>query len=127
MKRLFFLAFLLTTIISFAQSNGTINGTLLDVESNNEPLMLANVSIKETGEKTRTNENGVFKFENLNQGHYTLACSFVGYETKEIEINVTSGNTSQIKLGLNASTISLDDLVLAIASTDKEITTTTEQ
>lgn len=124
MKQLLFTILFLVTATTFAQSNGVITGNLLDTESNNEPLMFANVTIKETGEKITTDETGAFKFENLKEGDYTLVCSFVGYETKEIEAKATLNNTTQVELGLGASTLSLDDLVLAIASADKKETAT---
>ena len=55
---------------TFAQNTGSISGSLLDIESNNEPLIMAKVSIKETDAEVMSDENGVFKFENLAEGTY---------------------------------------------------------
>jgi hypothetical protein len=108
---------------TFAQNTGSISGSLLDIESNNEPLIMAKVSIKETGAEVMSNENGVFKFENLAEGTYTLVSSFIGYETKNYKTTVISNKATTIKLHLRASTISLDDLMLTLsASADKEET-----
>ncbi|MFD2725119.1 carboxypeptidase-like regulatory domain-containing protein [Hyunsoonleella rubra] len=115
------LAFLISAL-SFGQS-GAIKGNLSDLESNNEPLMFAKVSIKENGVETMTDENGAFKFENLKDGTYTLVYSFVGYETVEKQINVLSGNTIATKATLKASSISLDELMLTLASNDEDATT----
>ena len=76
--------------------------------------------IKETGTEVLCNEKGFFKFENLNEGTYTLVCSFVGYDNKELIANVISGKTNDVKLSLSASTISLDDLALTLANADSE-------
>ncbi|MBC3758140.1 carboxypeptidase-like regulatory domain-containing protein [Hyunsoonleella sp. SJ7] len=108
------LTFLIASV-SFAQ-NGAIKGNLSDFESNNEPLMFAKVSIKEQDVEVLTDENGAFKFENLKEGTYTLVYSFVGYETEEKQINVLSGETISTEATLKASSISLDELMLTLAS-----------
>ncbi|NNC51284.1 MAG: carboxypeptidase-like regulatory domain-containing protein [Flaviramulus sp.] len=109
---------------TFAQNTGSINGSLLDIESNNEPLIMAKVSIKETGAEVLSDYNGVFKFENLAEGTYTLVLSFIGYETKQYETNVVTNKSTNVKLHLAASTISLDDLMFTLASADSKGTST---
>ena len=81
--------------------------------------MFATIQIKETGAETVSDENGSFKFENLENGTYTLVYSFVGYKTEEKQAQVTSGITTNIKQALAASSISLDELMLTLASIDK--------
>ena len=83
MRRIIFLSAFFISIFAFAQKTSSISGVLMDAELNNEPLKYAKVSIKETGKEAFTDENGVFKFENLTEGTYTLEYSFVGYETQE--------------------------------------------
>ena len=124
MKHIIYIAIFLISASSYAQDAGSISGNLLDFESNNAPLMFAKVSIKETGAEVLSNEKGFFKFENLNDGEYTLVSSFTGYETKQSKITVTSNHTN-IKLVLEASTISLEDLVATMASADNASSSTT--
>ncbi len=109
-----FLSVLLLTVssFSFAQNANTISGIITDAESDNAPLLLAKVTLKETGQKALTNETGVFRFENIAQGTYTLVCSFTGYETKEI-VATLNAHTNIV---LHASSLSLDDLTLAFAA-----------
>lgn len=118
MKRIAVLVILLVSTFTFAQNTGTINGTILDTESYNKPLAYAKVLIKETGDETLSDENGVFKFEKLKENTYTLVYSFVGYETKESEAKVISNKSTRVKLHLSANTLSLDDLMLTLASSD---------
>ena len=126
MKHIIYTALFFISALSFAQENtGTISGNLLDFESNNEPLMFAKVSIKETGAEILSDEKGFFKFDNLKNGEYTLVSSFVGYETKESKIKVESNNSTALKITLEPSTISLEDLVFTIASVDTPQTSTT--
>jgi len=123
MRNIIYVAIFFISTLSYAQSNGSVNGNVLDFESNNEPLMFAKVSIKETGAEVLSDEKGFFKFENLNDGEYTLVSSFTGYETKESKIKVAS-NATQIKLVLEPSSISLEDLVSAMASVENRASTT---
>ena len=67
--------------------------------------LLKGASIKST-----TDQTGLFVIENLEDGDYTLVCSFVGYETKELKVKVVSGASEFIKTSLGASTVSLLEL-----------------
>jgi hypothetical protein len=125
MKHIIYIAIFFISALSYAQETGSISGKLLDVESNNAPLMFAKVVIKETGAELLSDEKGDFKFENLENGEYTLVSSFVGYETKESKIKVEANKTTALKLTLEASTLSLEDLVNTIASADNAQTSST--
>lgn len=125
MKHIFYTALFFISALSFAQNTGSISGNLLDFESNNDPLMFAKVLIKETGAEVLSDEKGLFKFENLKNGDYTLVSSFVGYDTKESKINVKSNKITTLKITLEPSTISLEDLVFTIASVDTPQTSIT--
>ena len=111
--------------LGFAQETGSISGRLLDLEEHNAPLLYGSILIKETGAKVFSDENGLFMFENLAEGTYTLIGSFTGYETKETKIHVASNKIANLTLNLGASTISLDDLMLAVASSEVKSSTKT--
>ncbi|MEL0651553.1 carboxypeptidase-like regulatory domain-containing protein [Algibacter sp. TI.3.09] len=124
MKHLFLIFAFLSSAIMFAQDGATITGNVLDLEANNTPLEMARVSIKETGDKTISDQEGNFTLKGLNPGTYTVSLSFVGYETKTIEVNVAANRTTQIKESLGANSLSLDALMLTLASSDKNETAT---
>lgn len=119
MKLILYVALLFTSALAFAQDSGSISGNVLDFESSNQPLTFAKVSIKETGKKVLTDENGYFLFKNLNVGDYTLVISFIGYDTKTLKIKATY-NTKKTAVVLEPSTISLDDFIATMASTDSK-------
>ncbi len=123
MKHIIYIAVFFISALSYAQDAGSISGNLLDLESNNDPLIFAKVSIKETGAEVLSDEKGFFKFQNLEDGEYTLVSSFTGYETKESKIKVVS-NTTKIKLVLEPSSISLEDLISTMASADNSTSST---
>ncbi|WP_341216355.1 carboxypeptidase-like regulatory domain-containing protein [uncultured Wocania sp.] len=122
MKHIIRIAIFLVTAFSFAQHTGSVSGNILDNESNNSPLLYAKILIKETGAEVLSDEKGLFEFENLKDGNYTLVSSFVGYKTKVLKVQVESGKAIKVKMSLGASSISLEELMLTFASADKENT-----
>ncbi|MBT9186786.1 carboxypeptidase-like regulatory domain-containing protein [Zobellia russellii] len=106
---LFFLAFICTLNL-FAQDEGAIRGTIYDLEMNNEPLLFADVQIKDTKFKTQTNFRGNFEISNVEPGNYILKVTFLGYESHEIPVEVTAHNTVEVTQGLQAKTLSLSDV-----------------
>ena len=60
MKLKLIVTFLLINVIGFAQTKGTITGTLSDKDLNNEPLPFANVVIKGTSIGVTTDETGKY-------------------------------------------------------------------
>lgn len=124
MKYLFLITALLISAISFSQDHISIKGNILDLEANNTPLEMAHVSIKETGDKTITDENGNFTFKALTTGTYTLSLSFTGYETKTVEVQVINNEIAKINESLSANTLSITDLMLTFANADEQETPT---
>lgn len=111
MKQLILFFAILFSSFCFAQNSGSVIGLVLDEEVNNEPLMYANVSIKGTTLETSSDTNGFFQFDNLADGDYILTFSFNGYETKELNVKVSSNQTTNISASLMARTLALGDLV----------------
>src|SRR5690606_2135480 len=94
-------------------------GKLIDKEYNDEPLPFANVLIKGTTTGTTSDIDGLYGFENLSPGSYTLIYSFVGYETQEISVEVVSGKVTTVNVPMSASSASLDEVVIT-TTTRKE-------
>lgn len=94
----------------FAQ-NGTVTGTILDKEFNNEPLPFANIIIKGTKQGTSTDENGKYSIS-LKPGSYTLVIGYLGYENKEIPFTIKANEKKVINHTLEASGVQLADVVI---------------
>ena len=107
---LLFLMFSATTL--FAQNTGSIVGKLTDKEYNNDPLPFANILIKGTTTGTTSDFDGLYAFENLTPGSYTLIFSFVGYETQEITVTVEANKVTEVNVPMAASAASLDQIVI---------------
>ena len=119
MKKITLLFIVLITTWSFAQNTGSIEGKLIDKEYNNEPLAFANVLIKGTTKGTTSDFDGLYSFNDLDPGPYTLIFSFVGYTTQEIPVTVTAGQVTALNVTMSASAASLDEVVIT-TTTRKE-------
>ncbi|WP_347923080.1 TonB-dependent receptor [Pontimicrobium sp. SW4] len=118
--RIFTLLFLMfSATIMYAQNTGSIVGKLIDKEYNNEPLSFANILIKGTITGTTSDFDGLYTFEDLSPGNYTLQFSFVGYETQEITVTVEANKVTEVNVSMAASAASLDE-VLITTTTRKE-------
>lgn len=95
-----------------AQNTGSVVGKLTDKEYNNEPLAFANVLIKGTTKGTTSDFDGLYTFEALEAGSYSLIFSFVGYETQEIAIQIADGKATEVNVQMSASAASLDEVVI---------------
>ena len=99
--------FLYATIItSLYCQNSTINGTVKD-SNTGKPLVGANVFLKATSLGTATLSDGTYQISNVGQGEYILQSSYIGYVSKEIEIEITSRQVLKIDFELDYNTIDL--------------------
>ncbi|WP_136482411.1 TonB-dependent receptor [Cognatitamlana onchidii] len=112
MKKITFLFILLATVFTYAQTTGSVVGKLTDKEYNNEPLAFANVLIKGTTTGTTSDFDGLYAFNDLEVGDYTLVFSFVGYETQEISVTIAAGKVTEVNVPMGASAASLDEVVI---------------
>lgn len=112
MKNLLFFLTLFITSFIYSQNTGSIAGKLTDKEYNDEPLPFANVLIRGTSTGTTSDIDGLYGFENLSPGSYTLVFSFVGYESQEIKVEVVADKVTTVNVPMGASAASLDEVVI---------------
>ena len=124
MKHLFTFFILLFSTFSFAQDIGLIVGKVLDNEMNNEPLIFANVFVKGTDITSTSDVTGLFLLENLKDGKHTLVFSYPGYESKELIVDIISGQPTDVSVSLKTKTLALSTLTSSRTITkDKRKTT----
>ena len=108
-----------------------LNGTVLDKEDNT-PLEYATVALYNQSPRNLiagvvTNANGVFSFDKLKKGIYTIEISFIGYQPKKIENIVFSGDKKdlgalQISLGNSLNEVVITSERAAVVSKiDKQV------
>lgn len=101
----------------FAQVQNTVSGKVLDDSGATIPG--ANVSIKETGKGTITDENGGYSFSNIAAGTYTIIGTNVGYKTFEKKISVKEGESVVADLLLEGESQSLKEVVVTGSSSPR--------
>lgn len=93
LKYLSIVTSVLLSLNAFAQT-GTIKGTIKT--SDGVPAELVTVTLKGTTKGTTVNSKGVYEIKKVSPGNYTLLTSFVGLETKEINIEVKENETTSV-------------------------------
>ena len=115
MKKLLWSFIFLITALSWAQETGTIEGTLTDKETDNQPLPFANILIKGTTKGATTDFDGKYIISNITVGTYTVEFSFVGYEKVEVpNVKVEVDKFTNVSTALGASAAALDEVIIKV-------------
>lgn len=104
------ITFNLVTIITFAQT-GTVKGKIRT--SDGKAAEFVNVGLKGTHKGATVDNNGTYEIKEVEPGSYTLVTSFIGLASKEQELVVKAGETTQvIEIILNESATKLNEVVV---------------
>ncbi|RNC84585.1 MAG: TonB-dependent receptor [Balneola sp.] len=76
---------------------GSVTGKVLEAGTN-EPLIGASVLIKGTLKGDASDVDGDFTIRGIDAGVQTLVVSYLGFKTREIEIEITDGETVEIEI-----------------------------
>ncbi len=99
MKDIFLVLLILSTsaINSLAQRNLTVSGYVVDSESG-ETLVGANVyDVNNLQNGTTSNSYGFYSLS-LPEGNYNIRCSYLGFQNQDLEVNLKSDTTINIRL-----------------------------
>jgi len=107
---LLLLSVLLLTNISLA--SGKITGKIIDKETK-EPLIGANVIIKDLAVGASTDLNGEYIIINIPPGNYSVIASYIGYETVTITgVEIISNRTMVIDFELPPASIEQEEIII---------------
>ena len=119
MKKLILSLLFIATAQLSAQDTGSIAGTVTD-KSVNDILPFANILIEGTTKGVSSDFDGLYELNGLEAGSYNLIFSFVGLETKTVQVVVEAGKTTTLNVELDvAGGVELDEVVLT-GTTKKE-------
>lgn len=96
MKQIVFLLVFFTSYTGIAQEKFTLSGTISD-STKGEELINATIKVKGQNIGTRSNEYGFYSIT-LPQGTYTMVFVGLGYEPKELEVDLTKNISANIQL-----------------------------
>ena len=89
----------------FAQTTGKISGNITD-EDTKEPLIAANVIVKDSNLGAATDVDGYFSIVNIKPGLYTLVVDMIGYKQLVLEnVRVSVNRTTTIDASLSPTVI----------------------
>ncbi|QSE97058.1 TonB-dependent receptor [Fulvivirga lutea] len=121
MKYTFFVVFLTTIFFALntahAQTKYTINGYVKDAE-NGEELIGATVVIKEKSSGTVTNVYGFYALS-LTPGEYSIQYSYIGYQTIEKSVSLTSDVELNVELPVLAT--EMEEIVITDEALDANV------
>ncbi|RIJ50442.1 TonB-dependent receptor [Maribellus luteus] len=107
MKKFSFLLLLqVLAVVSFAQVK--LSGVVL---GDGEPLAGASIVIDNTFYGVSTDGSGSFEMKNLKTGDYTLKVSFIGFETKEVEVSLQTNK--KIEVNLAPGSVLTDEVLIS--------------
>ncbi len=94
--------------LSWSQASYKVSGVILD--ESREPLYGAHILLSPGDEVASTNESGHFEFEKINGGLYSIRISYVGYTSKNLEVEVN--RDVHIELELVPGQVLTDEIVV---------------
>lgn len=118
----------LSSIIALAGTSGKISGRIIN-ENTGEPLIGANILIKNSYLGASTDMDGYYIILNVPPGSYVLQVMYIGFNTIEIsEVRVSVDLTTKIDVKLSETTLDATETITVVAQRDavqKDITATT--
>ena len=111
-SKYFLIIFLLIGSTTFAQK-GIITGKVVDGQTG-LPLGGGSIFLIEKSITVVSDQNGVFMFDKLQAGNYSLKCRYLGYVEKIVtDINVGENENKEINISLSKVSKELKGVVLA--------------
>lgn len=111
------LILLMTILLSggaqlYSQVHNVINGLVTD--TNNEPLIGANVYIYKTIEGAVTDVNGNFRFETTRTDSVTLVVSYLGFKEYKFQANIL--NLKDLVIALQPKEVTIGEVVIVASN-----------
>src|SRR2546422_3945604 len=114
------LGMLLATAPVSAQVRGSVRGSVID-RTTGAPLNNVLVRLQGTSFSARTDDRGVFAFEGVPSGVYSVVTSMIGYApSAPISVRVAPGAAAQVDITLRPSAVELSRVVVTATKTPAE-------
>jgi hypothetical protein len=93
---------ILLLYIQVAAMAQSFRGKVTDATTG-EPLVGANILIKETGQMLFVELDGYFRVRQIKAGQYTMLITYTGYDTKSERVTIGSANTPSLLVAMKPS------------------------
>ncbi|MDX1940836.1 MAG: TonB-dependent receptor, partial [Saprospiraceae bacterium] len=108
---------LLIALYGFAQEKVTLSGHIRDA-GNGEELIGAAIFVQELGTGTSTNAYGFYSLS-INPGTYRVVASYLGFQSKTLEINLNANKNLEIEL--DAEGLVIEEVVVTAKEADRNV------
>jgi hypothetical protein len=95
-----------------SNNNRAVSGFIYD-ESNGEALIGANIFVEKLSTGASSNISGYFVIPEIPTGVYNLVISFIGYETKVVEVTLSSTKDLHLEIKLNPEAIRTEEVIVS--------------
>ena len=113
---------ILSILVLCVTAKGQGIGAQQVLDEHKESLAGAHIILNETSFGTIANGNGQFRLKDIPRGTYTVAVSFIGYETFSQSVDVNDKSTLSLDLVMKPGDIQLAELVVT-ASAEQPVNT----
>ena len=110
----------LSYTLLFSQNTNSVSGKVTDKETG-AALALATVSIKGSQYSVITNNDGIYKLQNLQGDKIILLISYIGYETREWPLTITGEPISDVDVSLTPVFKTGNDIVISASKRPEKI------
>ena len=110
MKKFIGIIILQIIIGVFSAPAQSIKGVILDTANN--PIEAASISINENAISTITNQSGVFELKKIGKGNNTITISHIGYANKTILINAKYEEVINLKIKLDKTNFIFENIIV---------------
>lgn len=107
---LFLIACLPAYSTAFSQGKGSIKGQLHS--SDGFPVVDVTVTLTDLNRKVKSNEQGLYSFNRLNAGQYTIKITAVGINAQSKTITLTEDEAAVVDFALSESSQMLEDVIV---------------
>ena len=114
------LAILIATSITTFANAGHITGKVI-TDAHQTGLKGVNIVIKNPSTGTTTNAQGEFEIKNMPSGKILLVVSHIGFQTKQISVNIEENKTVELTIFLKQTTVPLNKVVVTSTKYEKQV------
>ena len=92
-------------------TTGSISGRIIN-EQTGKYLPGAVIKLEDHNKATTSDMYGSFRITGLQEGGYSLVVSYLGFESKKIQVEVEPGKAARIKIALSEKAMEIDEVVV---------------
>ena len=100
--------------VAGAQQRTSLSGFVTDAATG-ESLIAANIFIAEIDRGASTNASGFYAIADLGIGQFHVRCTFVGYQTVQLQIELSEGEQRRMDIQLKPASKSLGEVIVSAA------------